>query len=232
MEFGNFLLDALRPDDAAALTPRLKEVTLSNGQVLFEQDSVIDTLYFPVTACISIVAVMRDGKTIEIATVGRESAGGLLDVLTDKPSATRLFVQVGGAALVLRTSDFRARMADSPPLMQLVLQHVRATARQAETSVACNIAHTAAARLARWLLMTQDRVGSPAFLLTQDYMAVMTGVQRSTVSLMAAALKKAGVIDYARGKVTILDRPRLIDHACECYATVGEQFETLRSEVA
>jgi len=228
MEFRNFLLAALLPDDAAALTPRLKEVTLTNGQVLFEPDAPVDTLYFPSSACISIVAPLRDGKSVEIATVGRESAAGLLDVLTGMAAETRSFVQIAGAALSLPAAAFRARLQDSPALLRLALLHVRATARQAETSVACNAAHTANGRLARWLLMTQDRVGADLFPLTQDYMAVMTGVQRSTVSLVATALKNAGAIDYARGRVTVLNRNILIDHACECYAAAEEQFDTLR----
>ena len=101
--------------------------------------------------------------------------------------------------------------------------------RQSETSLACVLAHTADGRLARWLLMTQDRVGSRAFPLTQDYMAIMTGVQRSTISQLAAALKEDGVIDCSRGTLTILERPALIDHACECYGTVGDLFEELRA---
>jgi CRP-like cAMP-binding protein len=230
MEFRNFLLAALRPEDAAALTSGLKEVTLSNGQLLFDANDAVDTLYFPSSACISIVALMQGGKAVEIATVGRESAAGLLDVLTDRPAGVRSFVQIAGAALALKASDFRGRLHESPSLMRLALLHVRANARQAETSVACNVTHGADGRLARWLLMTQDRVGADAFPLTQDYMAVMTGVQRSTVSLMAARMKKAGLIDYSRGHVTILDRRRLIDHACECYATVQGQFESLRTE--
>ncbi|MBU1374362.1 MAG: Crp/Fnr family transcriptional regulator [Alphaproteobacteria bacterium] len=228
MEFRNFLLAALRPEDAAALIPRLKEVTLSNGKVLFEKGDTVDALYFPSSACISVVAELRDGKTVEIATVGRESAAGLLDVLTERPSANRAFVQIAGAAFSLPAADFRERLRESPALMRLVLLHVRANARQAETAVACNVTHTADSRLARWLLMTQDRIGAAAFPLTQDYMAVMTGVQRSTVSLMAAGLKKAGIIDYSRGHVTIVDRPRLVAHACECYETVHSQFESLR----
>jgi CRP-like cAMP-binding protein len=229
MEFRNFLLAALGPDDAAVLIPRLKEVTLSNGQVLFQPDDRVDALYFPSSACISLVAVMEDGRAVEISTIGRESAAGLLDVMTDKPAAIRGFAQIGGAAFSLPATAFRARMRESPPLLQLALAHVRASTRQAETGVACNIAHPADGRLARWLLMTQDRVGANAFPLTQDYMAVMTGVQRSTVSLIAAGLKTAGVIDYARGNLVIRDRKALIARACECYSTVEEQFEALRA---
>ena len=220
MEYRNFFLAALRPDDIAALEPRLKEVTLTIGQVLVEPDDEIHTLYFPSSACISVVAQMRDGKTLEIATVGRESAASLLDVMGGAASGTRLFVQIAGAGLSLPAAAFRARLQESPALMQLALAHVRATVRQAETGVACNLAHTTDNRLARWLLMTQD------------LMAIMTGAQRSTISQLASSLKIAGVIDYARGRVTVLDRARLIEHACECYDTVNEVFEDLRDRKA
>jgi len=230
MEYRNFLLASLRADDAAVLAPRLKEVTLTFGQVLFEPDDELHTLYFPSSACISVVAQMQDGKTLEIATIGRESAGGLLDVMSGARSGTRQFIQISGTALTLPAPLFRARMAQSPELLHLALSHVRATVRQAETSLACNLAHTADGRLARWLLMTQDRVGSPTFPLTQDLMAIMTGVQRSTVSQLAHALKTAGVIHYARGQVTVVDRQRLIDSACECYGTVNQLFEDLRGK--
>ena len=232
MEYRNFFLAALRPDDIAALEPRLKEVTLTIGQVLVEPNDEIHTLYFPSSACISVVAQMRDGKTLEIATVGRESAASLLDVMSGAASGTRLFVQIAGAGLSLPAAAFRARLQESPALMQLALAHVRATVRQAETGVACNLAHTTDNRLARWLLMTQDRVGSEIFPLTQDLMAIMTGAQRSTISQLASSLKIAGVIDYARGQVTVVDRARLIEHACECYDTVNEVFEDLRDRKA
>jgi hypothetical protein len=111
------------------------------------------------------------------------------------------------------------------------LSHVRATALQAEQGVACNVAHDVHGRLARWLLMTQDRTGLASFPLTQEYMAVMTGVQRSTVSIVAAGLKKAGIITYSRGDVTVLDRPALERQACECYAVVGQAFEALRAPI-
>ena len=126
----------------------------------------------------------------------------------------------------------RSQMLKSPTLAQLTLLHVRANSVQAEQGVACNAAHDVTARLSRWLLMTHDRVGANTFPLTQDYMAVMTGVQRSTVSLAASSLKKRGVIDYSRGVVTILDRVGLARQACECYGIIGSQFEALRASAA
>jgi CRP-like cAMP-binding protein len=161
--------------------------------------------------------------------VGRESAAGLIEAITGKPATARAFAQIGGSAMRLSASLFRVRMLQSPALAHLTLLHVRANSVQAEQGVACNVAHDVSARLSRWLLMTQDRVGAKTFPLTQDYMAVMTGVQRSTVSLAASALKKLGVIDYSRGLVTILDRAGLERQACECYGIIGGQFEDLRA---
>ena len=232
MQFRNFLLSALRPDDAAALTPHLREISLSRSQVLFEPGQPVESVYFPSSACISITAVMEDGKLVETNTVGRESAAGLLDAVSGEPSATRCFTQIAGGAMMLPSTVYRNRMRESASLLRLTLLHLRASTRQVETAVACNVAHSADSRLARWLLMTEDRTGSSAFPLTQDYLAVMTGVQRTTVSQLAAALKKAKVIAYSRGHVVIVDRPALERHACECYAQMEAQFEALRSDGA
>jgi CRP-like cAMP-binding protein len=227
----NFLLSALEPDDLAALSPGLTEIVLAPGEVIFEPGQQPDTIHFPGGACVSIVTIMSDGRAVENTTVGRESAAGLMEAITNRPATARAFAQIGGGAMRLSAALFRARMLQSPALAQLTLLHVRANAVQAEQGVACNAAHDVAARLARWLLMTQDRVGAKTFPLTQDYMAVMTGVQRSTVSLAASALKKQGVIDYSRGQVSILDRAGLQRHACECYGVIGSQFEDLRASV-
>ena len=228
MYFRNFLLRALPADDAAYLTPHLREVSLSRGQPLYEPGEAVETLYFSSSACISVVSVMRDGRLVETTTVGRESAPGLLDAVTDLPTSSRIFVQVAGAALALPSAVFRKRLTESQGLVSLTLRHARGLAQQAELGVGCNLAHSADGRLARWLLMTQDRIGSDLLPLTQDYLAVMTGVQRTTVSLMAAALKKAKIIDYSRGQLTILDRPGLIAQSCECYAVSERQFDELR----
>jgi CRP-like cAMP-binding protein len=227
----NFLLSALEPDDLAALSPGMIETTLGSGEVIFEPGQQPDAIYFPGGACISIVTILADGRAVETTTVGRESAAGLMEAITHRPATARAFAQIGGGAIRVPAALFRTRMLKSPALAQLTLLHVRANAVQAEQGVACNAAHDVPARLSRWLLMTQDRVGAKTFPLTQDYMAVMTGVQRSTVSLAASALKKHGVIDYSRGVVTILDRPGLQRHACECYGIVGSQFEDLRASV-
>jgi CRP-like cAMP-binding protein len=230
VQFRNFLLAALPAADLAALSTSLIEVNLTRAEVLFEPEQTVDTIYFPGSACISVIAVMNDGTMVESATVGRESAVGLLDGVTGKPAQMRSFAQIAGSALKLPAAKYRARMLESPPLLALTLEHVRATSLQAEQGVACNVAHGVHSRLARWLLMTQDRTGSTSFALTQEYMAVMTGVQRSTVSMVAASYKKAGIINYSRGDVTVLDRAALERKACECYAVVGDAFDRLRDK--
>jgi CRP-like cAMP-binding protein len=225
----NFLLSALKPEDLAALSPGLTEVVLEKNQVVFEPGEIPDTIYFPSGACLSIVTILADGRTVESASVGRESAVGLLEGVALQPATSRAFAQVPGSAMRLSAALYRARMAESQALTHLTLLHARANTVQAEQGLACNTAHDVPARLARWLLMTQDRVGSKSFPLTQDYMAIMTGVQRSTVSLAASALKQRNLIDYSRGQVTILDRPALLRQACECYGIIDAQFESLRA---
>jgi CRP-like cAMP-binding protein len=228
MYFRNFLLRTLQPADAAALTPQLREVSLRQGQSLYEPGDPVETLYFPSSACISVVTVMRDGRQVETASVGRESAAALLDAVTGRPATSRIFVQVGGSAVSLAAQAYRARLAVSAPLVGLTMRHALAVSKQAELGVGCNLAHQAEGRLARWVLMTQDRVGSEVLPLTQDYLAVMTGVQRSTISLIASALKAAGIIGYSRGLLTVVDRAALIDRACECYGVSERHFEGLR----
>jgi CRP-like cAMP-binding protein len=228
MEFRNFLLAALAPEDVKALTPHFREVSLARTQVLYEPGGAAELIYFPSSACISVVEVLEDGRAVETATIGRESATALLDAILETPVSTRMFVQIAGGAVTLGAAAYRARLAESPSLLQLSHLHLHAVLRQAEISVACNISHPADARLVRWLLMTEDRTGSASFPLTQEYMAVMTGVQRTTVSAMAASMKKAGLIDYRRGNITVLDQPGMRARACECYALMEDQFKSLR----
>ncbi|MDB5458536.1 MAG: transcriptional regulator, Crp/Fnr family [Caulobacteraceae bacterium] len=232
MQFRNFLLSALHEADAAVILPELREVSLRRAQLLYEVGDEIDTVYFPSSACLSVLTVLANGDEVETATVGRESAPALLDCATDKRSEERIVTQISGSALALPASVYRSRLLESRSLMALTLLHIRALARQADIGVGCNATHNVEGRLARWLLMTGDRTGSSSFELTQDYMAIMTGVQRTTVSHVAADFKAGGLIDYTRGKLTILNRPALMRRACGCYAAMAQQFESLRGNVA
>ena len=208
--------------------PDLCEVSLSQAEVLFDVGDMADHVYFPSSAVISIVTVMEDGRSAESHTIGRESGVGLVNAASRMAVQSRVFAQIGGGALRLPASSLRRRLASSPTMLEHLMRHVHATLLQAQQFTACNVLHSADQRLARWLLMTADRTGSASFPLTQEYMAIMTGVQRSTVSVIAGTLKKAGVIDYVRGQVVVRDREALIRHACECYGVVSEEFQALR----
>jgi len=228
VEHRNYFLAALSREDLAALSPGLKEVVIAGQQLVSDPGRIAEFVYFPTGACFSVVTLMSDGRAVETSTIGRESAVGLLSAATAAVSTHRIFAQIGGGAVRLGADLFRARVLANPALAQLTLLHARANAVQAEQGVACNAVHDLAARLARWLLMTEDRVGAASFMLTQDYMAMMTGVQRSSVSSAASSLKRSGLIDYSRGRLTIVDRAGLQRRACECYGVVDAQFQSLR----
>ncbi len=227
MIFRNYLLRALAADDLAALISVMRELTIPAGQVLYAAGSPVDAVYFPSNAVLSIVTDMRDGRSVETATVGFESAVGLLSALADQPAANAVFAQIGGAAIKIPAQDLRERAMASQPLLKLMLRFAQANASQAEQSVACNALHNVPARLARWLLMTDDRIGNDTVPLTQEYLSVMVGVQRTTVSAAAAELKAANLIRYVRGQIEIIDRPGLEQRACECYGVMHDNFSRL-----
>jgi CRP-like cAMP-binding protein len=225
--FRNYLLRALSADDLTALIPVMRELTLPAGQVLYAVGGPVEAVHFPSTAVLSVVTRMRDGRSVETATVGFESAVGLLPGLGHLPAPSGIFAQIGGAAISIPAAALRQRAIASPQFMQMVLRFAQSNASQADQSVACNALHNVVARLARWLLMTDDRVGNNMVPLTQEYLAVMVGVQRTTVSAAAAELKAAGLIRYVRGRIEIIDRPGLEDRACECYAVIHDVFSRL-----
>jgi len=228
VEFRNFLLSALSPDDLDALAPGLKQISLKRGDVLCDYGNIPEKVIFPNTAVLSIVTVMSDGSAVESSTIGHESATPLLWALSREPNKGRVFTQVGGTAYTLSALKLRKQALQSPELMALLLRHIASISFQAEQGVACNVLHSARARLARWILMTQDRVGQHALPLSQEYMAVMLGVQRTTITLVAGQLRDAGLIQFARGVLEVTDRDGLESVACECYQEVRQEFDALR----
>ena len=185
-------------------------------------------MFFPSNCVLSVVTHMESGQNVESSTVGPETATPLLSALAAQPVRARVFAQIGGGAIRIPAAVLRARAMESPALMTLLLRHASAIGFQAEQGVACNVLHDAPQRLARWILMTQDRTGSRVLPLTQDYMAVMTGVQRTTISAVASQLRAAGLIRYSRGNLEVVDRPGLEAYACECYRAIREEFDSLR----
>jgi len=227
MLFRNRLLSSLPERDAELLRPHLREVHLTKGLVLADVGDRISQVLFPSSAVLSVVVSLEDGRTVEVATLGMEGASHVLECLGVAPSTTRMFAQIPGSAFAVDAGVLRQRAAQSPELLRRLLRHVKAANSQAEQNVACNALHEAPGRLAKWLLMTEDRTGTPAFPLTQDYMAVMVGVQRSTVNGAAVELRDKGLIRYTRGSVQVLDRVGLQARACECYEAVQERTASL-----
>ena len=228
MEFRNYFLASLGEADRQAILPSLVEIPLERGQVLFEPGDTVEQVFFPSSAVLSIATLMSDGAAVESSTIGYESGSPLLWALAAEPSKARIFTQISGSAVRAPAVALRARAAASPALLHLLIRHAGSIAFQAEQGVACNALHHALARLARWLLMTQDRTGSRVLPLTQEYLSVMTGVQRTTISGVANQLRSDGLIRFSRGNIEILDRAGLEAAACECYRVVRDEFDGMR----
>ena len=221
----NRLLAALSPDDYAALAPYLRPARLRRGEALIEPGEAVGHLLFPHDCVVSLVAVLEDGGTAETGTVGREGVLGLVSGLGGRRPIARAVVRVPGTASRIDAARFHAAFEARPGVRRLSLGYAGALVAQMLQTAACNAHHRVEARLARWLLVMHDRVAGSALPLTHEFMAEMLGVQRSTLTPAAAALRDAGLIRYRRGVVEILDRPGLEAAACECYRVVRDQFE-------
>jgi len=224
---GNLLIAALDDADRSRLLQKSELVPLPVGMTIYEANATITHVYFPVRGIVSMVSEMSEG-TVEVGTVGREGMTGLPIVLHADSMPTRAFVQVEGAGLCLRAGDLRAAMRSCPAVERLLSRYALALFDQAAQNAACNRLHALEARCARWLLMTHDRVGDDVLPLKQTFLAEMLGVHRPAVTVAAGALQAAGIIRYARGKLTIVDRSRLEAVACECYAITRQSFLSLR----
>jgi CRP-like cAMP-binding protein len=222
----NRLLAALPKAEYERLRPRLESMSLAIKQVVYEADRPIPHVYFPRNCVISMVLNL-EGSAVEIGTVGHEGMAGLPVFLGTDSLPSMALCQVPGEAVRVKARAFREAVRDSGPLHDLMHRYAHYLLVQSSQSTACNRLHPAEERLCRWLLMTQDRVGADRFPLTQEFMAQMLGVRRPTVSLVASTLQKAGLIQYSRGKVAVVDRPGLESAACECYAVTRKELERL-----
>src|SRR5579863_5136095 len=227
MHFRNAFLSSMDVNDLEALSPHLSEATLSRGQTLARPGDLVEFIHFPGSAAIGSAAVMSDGRAVETATIGYENVVGLLPGLTQMPSLSRIFVQIGGSAISLPADKLRERAAESPSLIALILRFAQAGAAQAEQSAACNALHPLSGRFARWLLTCDDRVDQATMTLTQGDLAVMCGALRSSISHTASDFKRDGLIGYSRGLIEILDRAGLEERACECYAVDSARWRQL-----
>jgi CRP-like cAMP-binding protein len=200
--------------------PELEQVRCLRGQVLMDADSPLDHIYFPDSGVVSVVAVYVDGSIIEMATIGREGCTAVQAVLGAKSSSVRLLVQIPGSATRISRAAFTNAMDSMPEFSGLMYAYVQAFLEQVLVSVACNGAHNLRQRLARWLLMMRDRGDDDALQITQSLLAEMLGVQRPTITNAAREMEGAGLISRGRRQITIVDRPGLLEAACECYQLV------------
>jgi CRP-like cAMP-binding protein len=223
----NRLLATLPRDDLLTLWPDFQPVPLVRGSVLFGADEPLRRVYFVETGVVSLVAVFEDCTTSEMAIVGREGVVGLGTLLGGDAAFGQCVVRAPGLALAVEASQFQSATQRSPSLRTACEAYARAFLREALQTAACNSVHMVEERCARWLLMSQDRTDGEMLSLTQEHLAEMLGVCRSTVTVAAGALQRAGLIRYHRGTIRVLDRLRLERVSCECYRVIRSQYERL-----
>jgi CRP-like cAMP-binding protein len=216
----NLILLALSDSDYSALRPHLKYVSLPNHLVLHEVGESIEFAYFLNRGLISLVVVMKDGKTAEAGIVGNEGFTGTLAAVGMNRSPLQAVVQITGDGFRIGVTDLQSTLKSAPHLQLLLSHYAAIRGMQVAQTAACNRLHDIEQRLARWLLMTQDRVGSESLPITHDFLATMLGTDRPSVSFAAGVLQKKKLIKYARGAVKIVNRKELEDSACECYGVI------------
>ena len=223
----NRLLELLPAKDYERLRPHLKRVALKYRQSLYEALKPAKFVYFIETGVGSLVNTMANGDASEVGTVGNEGVVGLPLLLGDTQAPTSLYIQVPGVGLRMEASMFKTELARSASMRVVMHHYAHAFFNQVAQSAACNQFHTLQQRCCRWLLMTHDRMHADDFLLTQEFLAMMLGVQRTGVSIAAGALQRAGLIRYKRGNVSIINRRGLERLSCECYAVSKKEFDRL-----
>jgi CRP-like cAMP-binding protein len=216
----NRILLALPDIEYRAIRPALEFLAMPHHRILYEPNRKIEYVYFPNRGLISLVIVMADGKTAEVAVLGREGVAGVPSIFGLDRSPIREVVQIAGDGFRIKVSAFRRVLRASPAFRDLLGHYSVVLALQISQTAACNRLHDIERRLARWLLMAQDRVDSGRVAMTHDFLATMLGTDRPTVSVAAANLQRKEIIDYTRGSVQILNRKELEKSACECYQII------------
>lgn len=222
----NKLLASLPRLDFDALIQRHAVMELPQGAIVCEAGDEASEVLFPISGMISLVVVLKNGKGIETATVGKEGAVSAMAGFGIYVSQVRAVVQITGSALRVPAAAFRKLVTASPAIGDLCMRYNETLLVQARIAAACNALHAVEARFCRWLLQTGDRAGPGKITLTQEFLSEMLGVRRTSVTDVARRLSEAGIITYSRGVITVLDRKRLKELSCECYETMREQAPT------
>jgi CRP-like cAMP-binding protein len=225
------ILLSLPPEQLQHALSKFEFVRLKLHQVLYEPEESIKVGYFVNEGVISILAVQPDGKSVEVGLIGKEGFAGLPLLVGYRSSPTRLITQGDGSAYQCEAEALRQLVRDCPELERLLHRFSQRLAMQTTQIAACNGLHNVEERLARWILMTQDRIESDNLPLTQEFLAHMLGTRRSSVTVSAGILQKAGLISYTRGKIIVLDRERLEEAACDCYGIIQRQLRSWEAEM-
>ena len=226
----NKLLLSISDGDFASLRPHLEYAPLPNHLVLHQAGGTLDFAYFPNRGLISLVVVMQDGRTVEAGVVGNEGFTGIQAAVGLSRGPLRAVVQVTGDGFRVKVGALQKVFEAAPRLQMMLNRYAAVRGMQVAQTAACNRLHDIKQRLARWLLMTQDRVDSGILPITHDFLATMLGTDRPTVSLAASVLQEKGLIEYTRGAVNIVNRKKLEDAACECYGVIRQYDGELGSK--
>jgi CRP-like cAMP-binding protein len=226
----NFLLAALPTQVFDRLLPNLKPVTMPLGMVIYESGAELEHVYFPTVGCIvSMLYVMEDGASAEIAVVGDEGMVGIALFMGGGTTPSRALVQSAGQAFQLKGSALKSEFERHGEMQHLLLRYTQALITQMSQTAVCNRHHSVDQQLCRWLLLSLDRLSSYELTMTQELIANMLGVRREGVTEAAGKLQALGLINYSRGRITVLDRPGLEARVCECYAVVKKEYDRLLS---
>jgi|GEM_PF-211086 CRP-like cAMP-binding protein len=226
---GNKLLNALAASALERLDPHIERIEAGLGAVICEAGGMLHHAYFPETSVLSLLTVLKNGAAIETANIGREGLFGLAFVMY-KPSHgcfNRCIVQLPGSFIRVPASILRREYESNAQIRDLFASYTGALLAQIQQTVACNAVHNVQQRVCRWLLIMHDRASGDELMYTHEFLAEMIGANRKSVTLVAQALQRAGMIEYHRGKIKILDRRRLEQVACECYVVIKKRFEDL-----
>lgn len=227
----NDILRALLSSEYQHLRPKLEQIDLRFGDVVYGTDQRIEHVYFPETAVVAMIDTLENGSTVEVGIIGHEGMVGINVFLGSLVTPDKAIVQIPGSAMRMKTSDLRKELRFGSPLQRLLLSYTQVLIAVISQSVACSQHHSVTQRLARWLLAMSDRTESNSFEMSHKSIAMMLGVRREGVTEAAAKLQAAGLISYSRARIRVLDKVELRKQSCECYRFIRRQFDGLLHDV-